>query len=127
MVRNHLGFILLEVMAALTIFGLSVLLILLLFSNGLNSAKVTDNYSRAIIYAEEMMTSALLESHIEEGIKSGMTDDGYRWTVEIRPYDIARNERNPNTQILRIISKVRNQEMRREVRLETLKTLMNRQ
>ncbi len=127
MAKNHHGFTLLEVMAALTIFGLSVLLILLLFSNGLNSAKATDNYSISTIYAGEMMTTALLENHIEEGIKSGMTDDGYRWTVEIRPYDIAHNERNPNTQIFRIISKVHNQEMRREVTLETLRTLMNRQ
>ena len=76
------GFTLIETLVAISILSISLVIILQLFSGGLRSAKLSDEYTRAIFYAREKMEEALLSDNFTEGILEGEFEDGFRWKIE---------------------------------------------
>ena len=81
------GFTLIEVLVSLVILGISLGLIIALFGGGLQSVRMTEEYSQAIQLAREKMTLGLsgMEGEAEE--QSGALND-YQWERTIRPFRI---------------------------------------
>ena len=84
------GFTLIEVIVSLAIMGVSIVTILQLFSGGLRSIKVSDDYLRAAIFAQNKMNE--LESKFNVFINQGgefEEDDRYRWSLSVENYNLA--------------------------------------
>lgn len=132
--RNK-GFTLIEVVVALAILSISIVTVLQLFSGGLRSIKVSDDYLRASILARNKMNE--LESRFsllfnQEGVFK--QDDRYHWSLTVEDYDIANrlpmfknlkkeNQGNPifvDKVRLKVFWKTKNGQ--REVELVTLKS-----
>jgi general secretion pathway protein I len=81
--RSSAGFTLIEILIATVILGVSVVVIMQLFSGGLNSAKVSLDYQQAVFHAREVIEETLLGASISEGISTGLFEDGYDWKTDI--------------------------------------------
>lgn len=79
---NNKGFTLLEVIIAIAIMGISIALIMQLFSGGLRSGRVSRDYTMAVIHAKEKMEEML----ISPAAGAEDFDDNYKWQTEISPY-----------------------------------------
>jgi general secretion pathway protein I len=77
------GFTLIEVLVAISLLAISLVVILQLFSGGLNSGKLSDEYTRGVFHAREKMEEILLSNNMEEGITEGEFEDGFRWKADI--------------------------------------------
>ncbi len=82
------GFTLLETLVAISILAISLVVILQLFSGGLKSSTLSDEYTRGIFHAREKMDEILLAGELTEGIISGEFDDGFKWKAEALHLDI---------------------------------------
>jgi general secretion pathway protein I len=78
------GFTLIETLVAMMLLAISLVVILQLFSGGLKSGKMADDYTRAVFYAREKMEEYLLADDFQEGIYEGTFDEDYRWLVDIK-------------------------------------------
>jgi general secretion pathway protein I len=78
------GFTLMETLVAMMLLAISLVVILQLFSGGLKSGKMADDYTRAVFHAREKMEEHLLIEDFEEGTFEGTFDDNYRWQVDIK-------------------------------------------
>ncbi len=72
-----------ETLVAMMLLAISLVVILQLFSGGLKSARLADDYTRAVFHAREKMEEFLLKTKLEEGLYEGEFDDGYLWRAEI--------------------------------------------
>ena len=90
--RDPTGFTLLEVMASVAILGVSIVVIIQLFSGGLRLTRAMEEHTGAVILAMEKMTETILSEDLKEGQSSGTAENGLGWTVEITPYDADRDE-----------------------------------
>ena len=82
------GFTLIEVVVSLAIIGISIVTILQLFSGGLRSIKISDDYLRASILAQNKMKELESRSSIfinQEGVFE--QDDRYNWSLAVENYD----------------------------------------
>ena len=77
------GFTLLEILVAISIMAICLTVILQLFSGSLKSGKLSDDYTRAVFHAKEIMEEILVSSALTEGISEGRFDDSYSWKAEI--------------------------------------------
>jgi general secretion pathway protein I len=78
------GFTLMETLVAMMLLAISLVVILQLFSGGLKSGKMADDYTRAVFYAREKMEEYLLMDDFQEGSFEGTFDENYRWLVDIK-------------------------------------------
>jgi general secretion pathway protein I len=77
------GFTLIEILVAISILGISLVVVLQLFSGALKSGRVSDEYTTGIFYAQEIMEEILLRTELTLGVEEGDFDNGYRWRAEI--------------------------------------------
>ena len=82
------GFTLIETLVAISILAVSLVVILQLFSGGLKSSRLSDEYTRGIFHAREKMDEILLAGELTEGVIGGDFDDGFRWRAEALHLDI---------------------------------------
>lgn len=82
------GFTLIEILVAISILAISLVVILQLFSGGLKSSRLSDEYTRGIFHAREKMDEILLARELTEGVISGQFDDDFKWRAEARHLDI---------------------------------------
>jgi len=80
--RRAEGFTLIEVTVAMAILGISLVLIMQLFSAGLKSAKASCDYTIAIVHAKDKMEE--LSQTVEND--SGTFEDGFKWEMEVEDY-----------------------------------------
>jgi general secretion pathway protein I len=81
------GFSLLEVLAAFVILAFVGTALFRLFSGALGNATLSDEYSRATLYAESRLAAIGVEAPLKESSAQGNSDDGhYAWTAAISPY-----------------------------------------
>ena len=81
------GFSLLEVLVAFVILALVGTALFRLFSGALGNASLSEEYSRATLYAESRLAPLGVEAPLKEGAQQGTSEDGYyRWTLSIDPY-----------------------------------------
>jgi general secretion pathway protein I len=81
------GFSLLEVLVAFVILALVGTALSRLFSGALGNATLSDEYSRATLYAESRLAGLGVETPLREGVQQGTSEDGYySWTVKMELY-----------------------------------------
>ncbi len=129
------GFTLIEIIVSLAIMSFSIVTIMQLFSGGLRSIKVSDDYMRAAILAQNKMNE--LESKFkifvnQEGVFE--RDDRYHWSLSVENYDLAgfhpqfENLKDENREKSIFVDRVRlkvfwnTEHGQREMELITLKT-----
>jgi general secretion pathway protein I len=86
--RVSRGFTLVETLVAISILAISLVVLLQLFSGGLKSSRLSDEYTRGIFHAREKMDEILLAGELTEGIIGGEFDDGFKWKAEAMQIDI---------------------------------------
>ena len=77
------GFTLMETLVAMMLLSISLVVVLQLFSGGIKSGRLADDYTRAVFFAREKMEEFLLKTGLEEGSYEGTFDDVYGWKVEV--------------------------------------------
>lgn len=83
--RRHRGFTLVEILVALTMFGIVGGMLLQLFGTGLRSARQAADISHAALLARSKLTELQANPRLEAGTLTGEFDDGYRWTAVLSP------------------------------------------
>jgi general secretion pathway protein I len=78
------GFTLIENLVAITVLAIALVAILQLFSGGLKSIKLSDEYSRGIFHARELVEQVQVSEGFSEGVLQGRFEDGYKWKAEIK-------------------------------------------
>ena len=94
--QKKTGFTLIETLVAMMVLVISFTIIAQLFSGGLKSAKLSDNYTKAIFLAKEKMEEMLLVPEPVEDTYAGELDNGFFWTAKI-DYLEQENEESKNT------------------------------
>lgn len=82
--KRNSGFTLMEVVVSLAILGICLTIILELFSGGLRSAKLSEDYTKAIWYGRMKMEEVLTAPSLSEGITEGSFDSHFTWRREVK-------------------------------------------
>jgi len=77
------GFSLLEILVAFSILAVSLGILLKIFSSGIHTAVIAENYTVATQIAESLMAKTGVETPLTEGEMSGVEDETYHWQVSI--------------------------------------------
>lgn len=118
------GFTLMEVLVAISILGMSLVLIFSIFSQGLMALHVDRAYSKAVILAKSKMNEVDLLEELVEGEEEGEYTDGYRWSRKVVDTSQQREtlrERKTRLFHIKVIVSWENGPRRRRVALETLR------
>ena len=83
--KQH-GFSLLEILIAFSILAISLSILLKIFSAGVNTAGVAEEYSAAVQIAESLMAQTGVETPLQIGEATGLENKKYRWQVSVRPF-----------------------------------------
>jgi general secretion pathway protein I len=123
------GFSLLEILIAFSILALSLGILLKIFSAGVNTAVVAEDYTAAVQIAESLMAKTGVETPLQAGQDSGLKNEKYHWLVEVSPF-VFNPENVDNTAITAALFKVKvivswgdDNANSRQVKLTTLKLI----
>jgi general secretion pathway protein I len=83
------GFSLLEILIAFSIMALSLGILLRIFSGGVNTATIAEEYTTAVQIAESLMAQTGSEIPLRSEHKSGVKDEKYNWQLDISPYKLS--------------------------------------
>jgi general secretion pathway protein I len=86
------GFTLIEVLVAMSILAVSLVVTLQLFSGGLKSSRLSDQYTRGVFYAREKMDEILLAGELTAGVIAGDFEDGFSWRAEALPLPLTETD-----------------------------------
>lgn len=81
--KGRKGFTLIEILVALSILGIGLAIVLQLFSGGLRSAKISEEYTKALWYGKAKMEEMLATKELTEGETEGRFDSQYSWRAEV--------------------------------------------
>lgn len=81
------GFSLLEVVVAMAITGLGVVTLLEIFGMGLRLGSRSTARTEAVAASRQVFDRILLREEFADGREQGVFAEGYRWSLEIRPFD----------------------------------------
>ncbi len=81
------GFTLMETLVAMMVLGISLVMVLQLFSGGLRSEKRAADTTRALMHAQAVMDRFLLAPDYTTAETEGVFDDGYAWTLTYEAYE----------------------------------------
>ncbi len=81
--KRNQGFSLLEILVAFTIMAISLGIVLKIFSSGVNTAVISEDYTIATQIAESLMAKTGVEEPLISGETSGTEDDKYQWKVKV--------------------------------------------
>jgi general secretion pathway protein I len=82
------GFSLLEILVAFSILAIALGILLNIFSSGVETASVAEEYNSAVQIAETLMARTGVESPLQPGQTAGIENDKYSWRVTTAPYDL---------------------------------------
>jgi len=105
-VNKQQGFSLLEILIAFSILALSLGILLKIFSAGVNTAVVAEDYTAAVQIAESLMAKTGVETPLQAGQDSGLENEKYHWLVEVSPF-VFNPENVDNTVITAVLFKVK--------------------
>ena len=77
------GFALIEILVAVSVLAISLVVIFQLFSGGLKSRQLSEQYARGVFHAREKMAEMLLTPDLSEGEIQGEFEDAYEWQAVI--------------------------------------------
>jgi prepilin-type N-terminal cleavage/methylation domain-containing protein len=90
--NNDKGFSLIEALVAITILGITLGVIMSLFSGAMRSVAASDEHSKALLFAKKGMEDAMLMKDIQLGTEEGSFGRGYTWERTITPLDASEEE-----------------------------------
>ncbi len=96
------GFALIEILVAVSVLAISLVVIFQLFSGGLKSRKLSEQYARGVFHAREKMGETLLTPDLSEDETQGEFDDGYEWQMTITPVPPEEDEEKMSFGLLNI-------------------------
>lgn len=76
-----------EVLVAVAILGIGLGILLELFSGGLRSGKVSEEYTRAMWYGKTKMEEVLAAKNLSEGVTEDSFDSQFSWKSEVTKAD----------------------------------------
>ncbi|TAN70866.1 MAG: type II secretion system protein [Methylobacter sp.] len=80
------GFSLLEILIAFSILALSIGILLKIFSAGVNSAGVAEEYTAAVQIAESLLARTGVEAPLQPYETTGLENDKYHWRLSVSPF-----------------------------------------
>lgn len=80
------GFSLLEILIAFSILALSLGILLKIFSAGVNTAGIAEEYNAAAQIAESLMARTGVEAPLQQGESTGLENEKYHWRVSVSPF-----------------------------------------
>ncbi|MCJ8499373.1 type IV pilus modification PilV family protein [Desulfatitalea alkaliphila] len=80
---SNRGFTLFEALAATMILAIALVTIMQLFSGGLRTGHLSEQYTRAVLCARQTMEELLLRPDSAEETLAGESSDGFRWQADI--------------------------------------------
>gem|GEM_PF-186134 len=118
------GFSLLEILVAFTIMAVSLTIVLKIFSAGVNTAIVSEDYMVATQIAESLMAKTGIEEPLIASETSGTEDDKYQWTVKIEnSSQFVEDESNTELMDVQVLVQWGNEQGNgRMIELNTIKT-----
>ena len=81
--NNQRGFSLLEILIAFSILAVSLGILLKIFSTGITTAQVADNYTMAAQIANNLMAKTGVETPLKISEELGVENDFYHWRVRV--------------------------------------------
>jgi len=81
--KKNKGFSLLEILVAFTIMAISLSILLNIFSSGVNTAVIAEDYIVATQIAESLMAKTGIEEPLVIGQSTGTEDEKYQWQIKI--------------------------------------------
>ena len=85
-INKQCGFSLLEILIAFSILALSLGILLKIFSAGVNTAGVAEEYTAAVQIAESLMAGTVAKTPLQPGEVTGLENEKYHWRVSVRPF-----------------------------------------
>lgn len=79
------GFSLLEMLIAFSILAVSLGILLKIFSTGITTAQVADNYTTAVQIANNLIAKTGVETSLKMSEELGVENDFYHWRVRVNP------------------------------------------
>ncbi len=67
----------------MSVLAISLTVIFQLFSGGLKSSRLSQEYDRGIFHAREKMEEVLLSEELTEGVFEGKFEDAFGWKTQI--------------------------------------------
>ncbi len=123
------GFSLLEILIAFSILAVSLTILLKIFSAGVNTAVVAEDYTAAVQIAESLMVTTGVETPLVAGQNSGIENEKYHWLIDVSPFEF-NPENVERTTITAVLFKVQvivswgnDNANDRQVKLTTLKLI----
>lgn len=86
--KNQQGFSLLEILVAFSILALSLGIILKIFSAGLQTASLAENYTLAVEIAESLLAKTGEEEKLALGESSGQENEYFNWRVQVTAMEL---------------------------------------
>lgn len=80
------GFSLLEILIAFSILALSLSILLKIFSVGVTTSTIAEEYTAAVQIAESLMARTGVETPLQAGESSGLENEKYDWQVTVSPF-----------------------------------------
>lgn len=95
--NKQTGFSLLEILIAFSILSLSLGILLKIFSGGVNTAGVAEEYNAAVQIAESLMAKTGVEKPLQTGDFTGQEYEKFQWQVSVSPFQFTALEVDPAT------------------------------
>lgn len=86
----------LEILVAFSILAIALGILLNIFSSGVRTAVIAEEYSSAVQIAESLKARAGVESPLQGGQANGIIHDKYRWQVTITPFQLTMDNLDTN-------------------------------
>lgn len=83
--NNQRGFSLLEMLISFSILAVSLGILLKIFSTGLTTAQVADNYTMAAQIANNLVAKTGVETPLKISETIGVENEIYHWRVRVNP------------------------------------------
>ncbi len=120
------GFTLLEILVAISIMAICLTVILQLFSGGLKSGRLSEDYTRGVFHAREIMEEILLSDVLSEGVNEGNFNEFYAWKAEVSRVEQTEEEETKlplDTYLIKVVVTWGETEKKKRFELETTKVL----
>ncbi len=119
------GFALIEILVAVSVLAISLVVIFQLFSGGLKTRKLSEQYARGVFHAREKMAEILLVPDLSEGETQGEFEDAYEWQAVITRVVSGDDEEKLPVNLLNIKIQInwREGEKEKSFVIDTLKTV----